>query len=169
MGARKARGKDLDALQEVFETPKDDAAWMRRYSVLLTRLPQFGAGTDAVRRILKACGVKQTVLANVCHRSCSTISEWAKRPELVRAPELVRIVNYCERYWSGTPDGYAEFIQGLLDTDCMASPEFYETPEPWVSPYSVLLDAWPDLTEHQREVLAEIATDMAVANETEGE
>ena len=169
MGAPKARGMELDALQEVFKTPKDDAAWMKRYGVLPTRLPRFGAGTDAIRRIRKTCGVKQTVLALVCQRSDSTISEWAKRPELVGAPQLVRIVNYCERYWSGTPEGYTEFIRGLLDADCMASPEFYETPEPWVSPYSILLDAWPDLTEHQREVIAEIATDMAIANEAEDE
>lgn len=167
MGARKARGNDLNALQEVFETPEEDAAWMRRYGVLPTRLPRFGEGTDAIRRIREACGVKQSVLANVCHRSNSRVSEWAAKPELVKAPELVRIVNYCERYWNGTPDGYAEFIRSLLDTDCMASPEFYETPEPWIAPYCILLDAWPDLTEHQREVLAELATDMAIANEVE--
>lgn len=166
MGANKWR-KELDAFQEVFETCEECPAWLRRYGVFPLRPPRFGAGTDAIRRIREACGVKQGVLANVCHRSGSTVSEWAKRPELVRAPEIVRIVNYCERYWSGTPEGYTEFIRGLLDADCMASPEFYETPEPWVSPYSILLDAWPDLTEHQREVIAEIATDMAIANEAE--
>lgn len=169
MDARKAWKKDIEALENVFGTVEEDAAWMRRYGVLPTRPPRFGAGTDAIRRIRETCGVKQTVLAKVCDRSSSTVSEWAKRPELVRAPELVRIVNYCESYWSGIPEGYTEFIRGLLDMDCMASPEFYETPEPWVSPYSVLLDAWPDLTEHQREVIAEIATDMAIANEAEGE
>lgn len=169
MDVRKAWKKDLEALEDVFGTVEEDAAWMRRYGVLPTRAPRFGAGTDAIRRIRKTCGVKQTVLAKVCGRSSSRVSEWAKRPELVRAPELVRIVNYCENYWSGTPEGYTEFIRGLLDVDCMASPGFYETPEPWVSPYSVLLDAWPDLTEHQRKVIAEIATDMAIANEAEGE
>lgn len=169
MGARKAWGKEIAALEDVFGTVEEDVAWMRRCGVLMTRPPRFGAGTDAIRRIREACGVKQTVLANVCHRSNSRVSEWAAKPELVKAPELVRIVNYCESYWSGAPEGYTEFIRGLLDVDCMASPGFYETPEPWVSPYSVLLDAWPDLTEHQREVIAEIATDMAIANEAEGE
>lgn len=169
MGARKEWNKELVTLEEVFETSKEFAAWMKRYGVFPLRPPRFGAGTDAIHRILKECGVKQTVLANVCHRSNSRVSEWAAEPELVKAPQLVRIVNYCERYWSGTPDEYAEFIRGLLDADCMASPEFYETPEPWVSPYSVLLDAWPSLTEHQREVLAEIATDMAKVNEVEDE
>ncbi len=51
----------------------------------------------------------------------------------------------------------------------MASPEFYETPEPYIAPYCILLDAWPDLTERQREIIAEIATDMAIANEAKGE
>lgn len=169
MGARKEWEKELNALGEVFETPEEDAAWMRRYGVFPLRPPRFGAGTDAIHRILKACGVKQTVLARVCQRSSPTVSEWAKRPELVRAPQLVRIVNYCERNWSGTPDEYAAFIRGLLDTDCMASPEFYETPEPYIAPYCILLDAWPDLTERQREIIAEIATDMAIANEAKGE
>ena len=168
MGARKEWEKELNALEEVFETSEEYAAWMKRYGVFPLRPPRFGAGTDAIHRILKACGVKQTVLANVCHRSNSRVSEWAAKPELVKAPQLVRIVNYCESYWSGTPEGYAAFIRGLLDTDCMAT-ELYETPEPWVSPYSVLLDAWPDLTERQREIIAEIATDMAIANEAKGE
>lgn len=169
MDAHKAKRKELDDFHDTFETDEEAIAWMRRYGVFPLRPPRFGAGTDAIRRIREACGVKQGVLANVCHRSNSRVSEWAAKPELVRAPELVRIVNHCESYWSGTPEGYTEFIRGLLNVDCMANPGFYETPKPWVSPYSVLLDAWPDLTEHQREVIAEIATDMAIANEAEGE
>ena len=161
--------KDLEAFHDVFETDEEAIAWMKRYCLLPTRPPRFGEGSDAIRRIREVCGVKQGVLASVCHRSSSRVSEWAAKPELVRAPELVRIVDYSERYWNGTPEEYAEFIRGLLDTDCMASPKFYEPCEPWVSPYSILLDAWPDLTEHQREVIAEIATDMAIANEIEDE
>lgn len=44
MGARKEWEKELNALDEVFETPEEDAAWMRRYGVFPLRPPRFGGG-----------------------------------------------------------------------------------------------------------------------------
>lgn len=56
MDAHKAKRKELDDFHDTFETDEEAIAWMRRYGVFPLRLPRFGVGTDAIRRIREACG-----------------------------------------------------------------------------------------------------------------
>lgn len=156
----KARARETTKWIEAFP---DGTEWLERHGLVNFTAPKFAADSNAIKRICEACGLKQTVIAKVCERSISTVSEWASRPETVPAVCVRRIADCAERAWTNENVGFSEFLMELMDGYSVPrrlSPEF------GLGIYSrdAIRQSLLFLSQGQLDALVEVVRAMVIAN-----
>ena len=138
--------------------PADAAEWMGRHGLNPETRPKFAEGTDAVRRVLDACGMTQAALARACGKAPATVSAWAKAPEGVRPANVRALIDAAAGWFEGGPDTFVRLVRALMD-----GPSLPETPHRYPSAGAVSA-AWEYLTDAQRAAVVEAVRAMVAAN-----
>lgn len=156
----KARERETAKWIEAFP---DGAEWLERHGLVNMTAPKFATGSNAIKRICEACGLKQTVIAKVCERSISTVSEWASRPETVPAVCVRKIADFAERAWTNENVGFSEFLMELMDSYSVPR---HLSPEFGLGIYSrdAIRRSLPFLSQGQLNALVEVVRAMVIAN-----
>lgn len=156
----KARGRETAKWIKTFP---DGTEWLKRHGLVNITAPKFAADSNAIKRICETCGLKQTVIAKVCERSISTVSEWASRPETVPAVCVRKIADFAEKAWTNENVGFSEFLMELMDSYSVPR---HSSPEFGLRIYSkdAIRQSLLFLSQGQLDALVEVVRAMVIAN-----